>query len=1121
MFNDRENKVHYKSYKSGKHWVVKAIVTTSMGLTFISASNYHKLNVRADTIENTSSSTPVSSTNQTSYSDSGASISSSPADNSNQDVTSSTQSTPSNSIVSGLTTINGVKYFQDASGNIQKNVIENVNGQKMYFDNNTGALVTNQYITIDNVNYHADYNGYLTVDNSHTQEALMTNSTFNQNFHYNVPRGYANDIQSIIPHYTNGKVDYYDVYYLYNPYPTTHISADQWYHLTTKDFKTFTPSYPSDPTSIKNVAIPDPIYQAGNGSETNQVEDGNKTNWYYAATGSIIDNDGLLTKDQWGNPISKDAKLAYFTDFGTIQTIVLAYSNNGEQFHAYQDNPLLSATDYNTQTYDFRDIQVQRLSDNSLVGYVAGGWAKKIFVFTSTDGVNWSHNPYNDIDLSSMQPDGYNGPFEVETPLIRTINNQPFMFISWHGGNIRASAYVKGQIGSNGIFQLTSDSRVINMDGSNYKSDTYAGNSVNLDANNLINVNWSGDWIYSPIISQAFKNISQHNGNFTLSRIIENNNGQLVYIPIEPDNKLVNSYRVESNSQPIVIGTNNKLDFVFDNASQPKTISFTRNEGTTTITLDENGITVSRQNSINPNMDKDVTTVLNNTNISKMELYVDNNSIEAYLPETNKTYNIINFSSTQNEPYTMTVSAPATIDNYQFGSSDGSNTNDSISSNIQELQGYLSSDNSILNQLQNQAGVPQDPVVTAINNINLANSYLNTAESNIQTSKGLGDDARAGLYTDIANYYYGLAKSIEKNASSVISKNGTASSSSFNGNNIVVSNDKRQTGIITDSQGNTHYYDAQTGYESYNTFYINNGDTYYFDKDGNMVKNQFVEINPNTGLKYYFGTDGKALLGKQTVNGATYNFGSTGIMVVNDFAENADNTLSYYGTDGKLVTNDIVLNNVKLSINSNGVVQGNDYYVQSPTNNSVYYYLVHNLSVVPPVNNPGSFGGGDFAFGGFGLTTTGSNTTNKTTTKTSSKKKLPIYPDLVKLRKQAHSKQSQLKKDTKSLSKLNKHTKKYKKLMNQYNDHKKQYDSIVKQRDALAKYFKYVKLVKTDKATVKKLTKQSVTAKAKLKKHNTKANKASYNQLTAKIKKLNNNINKYNKYINNFLKNYK
>lgn len=1112
MFNGRENKVHYKSYKSGKYWVVKAIVTTSMGLTFVSVSNHLSLNAKADS-QDTSS---ISKTNSDISSSSSSQIVV-PANNSNQSVTSSTANASSNSSSNGLINNNGTKYFIDANGNVVKNAIENVNGQSMYFDSDTGALVTNKYITINNVNYHSDYNGFLTVDNSHTQESLMTNSTFNQNFHYNVPRGYSNDIQSIIPHYTNGKVDYYDVYYLYNPYPSTESFANQWYHATTKDFKTFSAFDTSDPTSINNVAIPDSVYKDGKGSEKNQVASGNKTFWNYVATGSIIDNNGMLTKDQWGNKIDYNAKIVYFTDVDQQQTIDVAYSNNGEQFKPYMDHPILKAQDYNP--LDFRDIQVQRVGDNKLVAYVAGGWSKKIFVFRSTDGINWQHYSSDDIDLSNMHPDGYTGPFEVETPIVRTINGQAFMFTSWHGQDNRSSAYIPGIIDSNGIFKLANNSRMINFDGSDYKSDVYAGNNVNLDDNNLVNINWSGDWIYSPISNLAFSNISYHNGNFTLPRIIQNNNGQLVYIPIEPDNKLVNSYRVESSSQHIVIGTNNKLDFTFDNASQSKTISFTRKEGTTTITLDLNGITVSRQNSINPNMNKNVTTVLNNTNISKMELYVDNNSIEAYLPEANKSYNIINFSSTQNEPYTMTVSSPATIDNYQFGSSDGSNTNDAISSNIQSLQGYLSSDNSILNHLQNQAGVDQNSIVTAINNINLANSYLNTAESNIQTSKGLGDDARAGLYTDIANYYYGLAKSIEKNASSVISKNGTDSSSSFNGNNIVVSNDKRQTGIITDSQGNTHYYDAQTGYESYNTFYINNGDTYYFDKDGNMVKNQFVEINPNTGLKYYFGTDGKALLGKQTVNGATYNFGSTGIMVVNDIVKNSDGTLSYYGTNGKLITNDIVLNNVKLSINSNGVIQGNDYYVQSPTNNSVYYYLVNNLSVTPPANNSVISGGDEFGFG-FGGIVAGVSPTDSHS-KTSKKKKLPIYPDLVKLRKQVNNKQSQLKKDTKALSKLNKHTKKYKKLMNQYNDHKKQYDSIVKQRDALAKYFKYVKLVKTDKATVKKLTKQSVTAKAKLKKHNTKANKASYNQLTAKIKKLNNNINKYNKYINNFLKNYK
>lgn len=127
MFNGRENKVHYKSYKSGKYWVVKAIVTTSMGLTFVSVSNHLSLNAKADS-QDTSS---ISKTNSDISSSSSSQIVV-PANNSNQSVTSSTANASSNSSSNGLINNNGTKYFIDANGNVVKNAIENVNGQSMY-----------------------------------------------------------------------------------------------------------------------------------------------------------------------------------------------------------------------------------------------------------------------------------------------------------------------------------------------------------------------------------------------------------------------------------------------------------------------------------------------------------------------------------------------------------------------------------------------------------------------------------------------------------------------------------------------------------------------------------------------------------------------------------------------------------------------------------------------------------------------------------------------------------------------------------------------------------------------------------------------------------------------------
>ncbi|TMT00109.1 hypothetical protein FD688_05260 [Apilactobacillus kunkeei] len=863
-------------------------------------------------------------------------------------------------LATGLQSLNNQKVYFSKSGKLIKGLIENINGKQMFFDPSTGYLITDKYITVNKVNYHADLNGYLSKDDSHTDESLMTNSAFSQNFHYNVPRGYSNDIQSIIPHTGNdGKVDYYDVYYLYNPYPSRKRFSNEWYHATTKDFKTFTPYDQSNPASLNNVAIP---YSGYTGSD-NQVVSGNKTFWKYVATGSIVSNNGRIKQDKWGNKINANAKLAYFTDIADKQYIDLVYSNNDEQFKPVTDKPVLSADMFKIDSGDFRDIQVLPQNDGSLIAYVAGGWSKKIFVFRSTNGIKWTYNSNEDIDLGTIK----SVPFEVETPIIRTINGQTFMFFSWHSDNIRASAYVKGSIDKNGVFKLAPDAQFVNTDGADYKSDVYAGNSTNLDDNNLININWSGNWLYLPLAAAItdYDGITKHNGTITLPRIIQNVNGTLKYVPIEPDNKLVSSYRINSSAQSVLVNTNNKLDFTFDSGQADKTITFKRNQSTITITLNNNGIEVKRQNSLYDLLSKDAVTSLSTTNITKLEVYVDNTTIELYLPEANKSYNIVNFSSIQNEPYFMSSTAAATVDNYQFGQSDGSTTNDGLSTNITKLQGYLQDDTVLINALKTQPDADQTKVSDALNKISQAQASLTNAQQNIQTSVGLGTDVRAILYNSIANDAYKTAKDLENSVSSIamnlsnsVKNNGIENQNGnyvINGHNTWFVNGKRIAGqMITDSQGNTHYYDAQTGYEAVNTFYVDNGAYYYFDNNGNMVKNQFVEVNPGTGYQYYFGNDGKALLGKAVVDGAQYDFSDNGIEIKNSIVKNSDGTVSYYGIDGKMATSDVTVGSQTFKIASDGTIRGDNTFVQSPSNSGLFYYLKKNKVTTGIINNAGN-----------------------------------------------------------------------------------------------------------------------------------------------------------------------
>ena len=57
-----------------------------------------------------------------------------------------------------------------------------------------------------------------------------------------------------------------------------------------------------------------------------------------------------------------------------------------------------------------------------------------------------------------------------------------------------------------------------------------------------------------------------------------------------------------------------------------------------------------------------------------------------------------------------------------------------------------------------------------------------------------------------------------------------------------------------------------------------NNKFYYFDGNGQIIRNQFKKIDTHT---YYFGSDGAALVGKQTIDGKNYYFASNGQLLGN------------------------------------------------------------------------------------------------------------------------------------------------------------------------------------------------------------------------------------------------
>lgn len=1003
--NNNDTKVHYKSYKSGKHWINVAIMTSAFIPLFALTQFYgNDTKASADQISSYSNNSETKyklndnnvqfvlsdgslakglvsiDGNEQYFDNNGNQVKGSIADVNghrmyfeessgnlvrNQFISyngSYVYADNNGYLLTGLQDVNNQHLFFNDDGTQVKGQIVQVNGKQMYFSADSGELVTNQYVTVDGKSYHADLNGVLTEDNSKSEGSLMTNSAFNQNYHYNTPRGFSNDIQSTVPHYDNndpktGKIDYYDVYFLYNPYPSDVRFSNEWYHATTKDFKTFSAFDKADPTSIKNVAIPYKNYHV------NQMSDENKNNqdrmlWSYVATGSVLYNNSLLDHDVWGNKIEPNAKLAYFSAIDNKQEIFLMYSNNDEQYKPYQSEPVMSIDQIpSPNTGDFRDVVVQRSTkgNGKMYAYIAGGWEKKFYVLSSDDGVHWTHNPSQDVDVSNLN----NKKLEVETPIVKTVNGQSLLFFSWHSDNLRGNAYIKGNIDSDGVFKVD-DNEFHQVDGDANQGDTYASNYAYLDedgkdADALVNINWSGNWLYSPIGTPAYDDLTKHAGTITLPRLIQYDKGtnSLIYIPIEPNSKLVNSYRISSNNNSLLANVNNKYDFTFDDSKAPKVITLKRAESTITITVDSNGITVNRQSNLNPKMDKDVTTPLSTTDITKMQLYVDNSTVEVYLPEANESYNIVNYTSQQNEPYTMSVQGNANIDNYQFGGDAASISSDSVRQNIQKIRDDLGIDMTLLGSDK----------VTKANDFNTqANATLDKAFQYVTTANNNKDNATQSLYLDLANYNYLQAKSLENKLAALVmnianssSNNGKTGFDTINGNTVYFDNGIRKTGLI-----NNNYFDDQTGYEVKNTVVITNDGTYYFDANGNMVKNQFEvmnnnsDVNPNYGTRdYYFGDDGKAVKGQFTVNGDKYYGDDTYLLVNNNIVVNADGTLSYYGTDGKLATNTTWGNN-SLNINGDGIIQGNDTFVQSPINAKVFYYLKDNKIQTGYINSMGN-----------------------------------------------------------------------------------------------------------------------------------------------------------------------
>ena len=162
--------------------------------------------------------------------------------------------------------------------------------------------------------------------------------------------------------------------------------------------------------------------------------------------------------------------------------------------------------------------------------------------------------------------------------------------------------------------------------------------------------------------------------------------------------------------------------------------------------------------------------------------------------------------------------------------------------------------------------------------------------------------------------------------------------------------------LITDEAGNKYYYDANSGELVVNKFAEVNGVWYYFGGDGKAVKGEQT-IN---GQHLYFNADGSQVKGQLVTNNGrlSYYDANSGRKAIATFFTTGNNTWYYADASGQPVTGNQVINGQHLHFDAKGVqikgqlvtdAAGNKYYYDADSGemavnkfvevNGVWYYF--------------------------------------------------------------------------------------------------------------------------------------------------------------------------------------
>ncbi|CAK1248758.1 KxYKxGKxW signal peptide domain-containing protein [Fructobacillus evanidus] len=900
-----------KLYKSGKIWVAAAAASVAVlvggGLASADTVSTDQNSSQQKQVVNTSTTTDNQQANGSAKTvDDSTTSANSNAVGSQQMKSTSTGDEVSST--SQLTTTSNATNSQTADQKSDSNTNQTTDNQNIatlktnqITDNqNTATLQTNQTATQD-----VDKDSLLRSlgETELVATAEGTNSTdihnqmikdhpewvdpkLEQNYHYNNPQGRSNDVTQILPHYDqNGNIDYWEGYYLWSN--NTNPFQLQWYHFKTKDLSQFTAYDTTNNFSSTNVAIPNPNlnYDGVQGIDVDRNVNQNPIPWDFTFSGSTFANNSKAngqswyTEDQWGNKVDADARIAYFDSVG--ERTYAAYSNDGQQFHPLYDHYLFDASIVGEKAgADFRDDYVIPVNNgSSLVAYMAGGLSHKIYILQSTDGVNWT-NTNKAVDIGSLP--GFSS-ITVESPNVTTINGTPIMFFGAQNVanvNYSGGAYVTGYFDNDGIFQINEDSKTGSVDEG---FDLYGGNATKLDDQHQIYLSWLGNWA-------AFG--QGHQGGLTLSRVMSYVDGQLQATIVEPGAIKNETVTTLSANQGQVVQSDNKITISYDSPQSEFNISLKRFDNDQfNISFKDGQLTVNRTNTTIGNTDRFVTTNTGLSKLSNIQFFLDNTSVEMYVPEIHKSYTMLSYGDTKNLPYTLISSIDAQLQNYQFDLSNTPallNYQDILNNYQNDVQSFNKSV-SVISKLGTQSQKDQlSSVQGVVNDIYLnTGSLLNDIQTNLALINKAGNSASKYAYIALVNSDLNLLST--KTMQLVLQLDELT--------NIKNDISKDKQGFYSDAD-NWYYFDNTTS--SFVTgFQTINGKKYYFNDDGAQIKGQFFSVNGN-----WYHTDansGELTTGAATIDGKQLLFDDQGVQIKGAWKENSDGTWSYYdANDGHL-----------------------------------------------------------------------------------------------------------------------------------------------------------------------------------------------------------------------------